>query len=335
MAKIPQHKIENYSSSRLKRGVRGIPIVKNSNYEVVEGFTITGDAPKKFIRVFDRNEKPKYFKKNKKKWPLYIAKTGQKWYPLESITEYLLNQLGEVFGLNMAKSSIRVIGGQLRFLSRYFLKNKSEELIHGAEIFAGYVGDLAFIEEIEVEKMARDLFTLQFVEKSVNALFTYQKEDIMHNLVKMLLFDALVGNNDRHFYNWGVIRSINQKFQPYFAPIYDTARGLFWNDNDTKLENHYQNNKIAYVKKYCKNSRPKIGWDGEMNINHFKLVNYIYQSEFYITKEEIKGLFSRYILEQMKDTIDENFSRIMSNTRIEMIKLCIEYRFNEITKLFI
>lgn len=61
MAKIPQHKIENYSSSRLKRGVRGIPIVKNSNYEVVEGFTITGDAPKKFIRVFDRNEKPKYF----------------------------------------------------------------------------------------------------------------------------------------------------------------------------------------------------------------------------------------------------------------------------------
>ena len=165
MAKIPQHKIENYSSSRLKRGVRGIPIVKNSNYEVVEGFTITGDAPKKFIRVFDRNEKPKYFKKNKKKWPLYIAKTGQKWYPLEAITEYLLNQLGEVFGLNMAKSSIRVIGGQLRFLSRYFLKNKSEELIHGAEIFAGYVGDLAFIEEIEVEKMARDLFTLQFVEK--------------------------------------------------------------------------------------------------------------------------------------------------------------------------
>ena len=157
----------------------------------------------------------------------------------------------------------------------------------------------------------------------------------MHNLVKMLLFDALVGNNDRHFYNWGVIRSINQKFQPYFAPIYDTARGLFWNDNDTKLENHYQNNKIAYVKKYCKNSRPKIGWDGEMNINHFKLVNYIYQSEFYITKEEIKGLFSRSILEQMKDTIDENFSRIMSNTRIEMIKLCIEYRFNEITKLFI
>jgi len=152
MAKIPQHKIENFSSLRLKSGVVGIPIVKNCNYEVVEGITITGDAPKKFIRVYDRSEKPKYFKKNKKKWPLYIAKTGQKWYPLESITEYLLNQLGEVFGLNMAKSSIRIIGGQLRFLSRYFLKNKSEELIHGAEMFAGYVGDLAFIEEVEVEK---------------------------------------------------------------------------------------------------------------------------------------------------------------------------------------
>lgn len=209
------------------------------------------------------------------------------------------------------------------------------ELIHGAEIFAGYVGDLDFIEKIEVEKMARDFFTLQFVEKSVNTLFTYQKDEIMHNFVKMLLFDALVGNNDRHFYNWGVIRSINHKFQPYFAPIYDTARGLFWNDNDAKLENQYQNNKLAYVRKYCKNSRPKIGWEGEMNINHFKLVKYIYINEFYITKNEIKELFSRSILEQMKDTLDKKFGKIMTNTRIEMIKLCIEYRFNEITKLFI
>ena len=39
--------------------------------------------------------------------------------------------------------------------------------------------------------------------------------------------------------------------------------------------------------------------------------------------------------EKIRIMLDENFSRIMSNTRIEMIKLCIEYRFNEITKLFI
>lgn len=72
-----------------------------------------------------------------------------------------------------------------------------------------------------------------------------------------------------------------------------------------------------------------------MNINHFKLVKYIYINEFYITKNEIKELFSRSILEQMKDTLDKKFGKIMTNTRIEMIKLCIEYRFNEITKLFI
>ena len=61
MAKIQQHKIENFSSTRHKSAVAGIPIVKNCNYEVVEGITITGDAPKKFIRVYDRSEKPKYF----------------------------------------------------------------------------------------------------------------------------------------------------------------------------------------------------------------------------------------------------------------------------------
>ncbi|MBC8883138.1 hypothetical protein H9X57_06230 [Flavobacterium piscinae] len=51
----------------------------------------------------------------------------------------------------------------------------------------------------------------------------------------MLLFDALTGNNDRHYYNWGVISHIKNEHKPYFSPVYDTARGLLWNDSDKKL----------------------------------------------------------------------------------------------------
>lgn len=299
--------------------------------------SIMGDAPKVIIRIHSREEKRKYFKRNKHRWSIYIAKTGHKWYPIESLTEYLLNLLGKDFGLNMAEASVAIIGGQLRFLSKYFLAPQREELIHGADIFAGFLGDKDLVEQIEEQSLSRDLFTLQFVEKAVEYQFPMQKNEIMNNLVRLLLYDAWVGNNDRHFYNWGIIRSIRQNFTPYFSPVYDTARGLFWNDDEdkiTRLANNMQAREL-YIRKYCKLSRPKLGWEGEKNINHFKLVEKIYNNEFYISKSEVKKLFLHSVLDKMFMTIEHNFPYLFSEQRIMMIKDCLEYRYNEINKLLI
>jgi len=79
--------------------------------------------------------------KKRKYWSYYIAKVGQKWYPIESINEHLLNRIGEVLDLNMAKSYLRLADNQIRFLSKYFTK-KDEELVHGANIFSAYLNEL-------------------------------------------------------------------------------------------------------------------------------------------------------------------------------------------------
>ncbi len=83
--------------------------------------------------------------------------------------------------------------------------------------------------------MARDLFTFQFSEEAVRSRFTKYADEIMEAFVKMLIFDAIVGNNDRHFYNWGVIIDLLEKKAPTFAPVYDTARGLFWNYSEERI----------------------------------------------------------------------------------------------------
>lgn len=333
--KIPIHKIENFS------GIRGlnvpkICVIKKCNYFIDESRTINGDAPKKFIGIYDYSLFDHKRKKNRTNWIRYIAKTGHKWYPIESITELLLNRLGTIFGLNMAESRIAMVGGQLRFMSRYFLKSSTEELLHGADILAGYLNDsIEFVEEVDKLKLTREFFTLQVIENAVESMFLYQKDEIMHNLVKLIIFDALVGNNDRHFFNWGIIRSINGSFQPYFAPIYDTARGLFWNYSEEKIVDIIYVNRTldTHIKKYCKISRPKIGWDNEKNLNHFKLFERIYTNEFYITKLEIKELLSVSKLEEMIVEIKTHFSNLMSQNRIIMICECLEYRFNELKKM--
>ena len=136
-------KIENHSGYTIIVGKK-LPAIKKSHFYVIDK-NVGGDAPKEFIKVYEFG---KVRKKHKNKWTGYIAKTGQKWYPAESITEYLLNKIGEILGLNMAESRLAFVGGQIRFMSKYFLK-KDEILVHSAEIFAGYLeGDRAFIDEV-------------------------------------------------------------------------------------------------------------------------------------------------------------------------------------------
>lgn len=117
--------------------------------------------------------------------------------------------------------------GQIRFLSEYFL-SPNEALTHGAEICGSYLEDHEMAKQIaNHKKTARELFTFEFISKAIEFVFPSAFEEILLDLVKMIAFDALVGNNDRHFYNWGVIDTIKRsKKRPKFAPIYDSARGL-------------------------------------------------------------------------------------------------------------
>lgn len=169
------------------------------------------------------------------------------------------------------------------------------------------------------------------------SLFPNDKVYVMHELVRLILFDALVGNNDRHYYNWGVILDLDGKEKLKFAPIYDTARGLFWNDDDEKIKRRMLAGGTAsvdkYLKKYCEGSRPKLGWDGDENLNHFKIVKHILDQEFYISKDELQSLFDVRILQDMLKMIDSEFSSLMIPQRIDLVKRCLQYRFNVIKEL--
>jgi hypothetical protein len=327
--KIKNEIVENYSGFKIKIGKR-IDTIKKGNYFVLNK-NVGGDAPKEFIKVYEFG---KVKKKNRKYWIGYIAKTGQKWYPAESATEYLLNKIGETIGLNIAESRLAYVGGQIRFMSKYFLK-KDDILVHSAEIFAGYLsGDKGFVDQVEKEDLARNLFTFQFAQLAIKEMFPYDYKCIIDSFVQLLIFDAIVGNNDRHIYNWGVITDVSGKKQPRFSPIYDTARGLFWNDNQEKLfEMKKQPKQLSdRIKKYANNCRPKTGWEGEKNINHFQLLEFLIK-----TKEEYRifvvNLCSNENKTKILALIDTEFIDLFPKSRIDLIKKCIEYRFNTINEI--
>ena len=321
--------IENYSG--FKAGLGKVEILKKHQYYVTDQ-AVSGDAPKKFIRHYEYGHSTK---RNPSRWPAFIAKTGHKWYPVESITEYLLNRLGEALGIYMAESKLAYGGSQIRFLSKYFLST-DQSLVHGAQIYAGYLGDdQEFVEQIERNKLAKEWLTLQITQKALIKFFPLYADEILEELVKMLLFDAWVGNNDRHFYNWGVVMDVKGRHKPYFSPVYDTARGLFWNFTEQKIVSLQKNSKEldAQIKKYIVGSCPKVGWDGEPDLNHIRLVELIAKYSFGIKREDIHDLFSEENLKRCRKLIHEEFDGLLSQERIYVVNRCLEQRIEEIRKV--
>jgi hypothetical protein len=311
-----------------------IPMLPKRHMVILD-VSISGEAPKDFIRVYEYGRTTR--KSKPKTWTPYIAKYAEKWYPNESITEHLLNRLGFAFGLNVAASRLVVDEqfGRLRFLSEYFLRS-GEKLEHGAEIFAGYLSaDTGLVDEIEKDrKTVRDLFTFQFAESAMQHRFGHGDEctKLIFDLVRMLCFDAITGNNDRHTYNWGIIRDLSGKRAPCFAPIYDTARGLLWNEHEDNLARFQGNEGAVKLKKYIQESKPRIGWEGEKGPNHFELAGLLYQ-----TRPEFRSVFDEILTPEREQAANEllkkEFEKLFSVTRYDLIKNCLNLRIQRLTDI--
>lgn len=305
-----------------------IPVLKREHYRIIKGTSVGGDAPKDLLRVYEYKHGVRQISKPSK-WPIYIAKTGHKWYPNESITEYLLNRIGCCLGLKMAESKLYFVNGQLRFFSKLFRHDKLQLLEHGAELYWGYLSDKDFVEQVEAKQMAREFFTISFTLETFKSIYPHQAEDLFIEFIRMLVFDAIIGNNDRHFYNWAILKHLQGKHQPMFSPIYDTARALFWNRSEEHLKKIVKdtNQLDKMLNNYVLNSKPKIGLEKNSKCNHIDIIRALNGDKFNGTKDIVNGLITRANAKRCHELIYDEFSSLLSEERIEVVTKCLSLRF--------
>lgn len=324
-------KEHSISCSGLLLNEEKIPLLPSKHY-IVENIPLDGDAPKQFIRIYKYIKDSGIRRVNTKTWIPYIAKTAEKWYPHESVVEYMINRIGQELKLTMNEVAIFRINYQIRFLSKYFLK-KNETLVHGAEICGEYLDDMKFAAEIANEKnSSRELFTFQFIQDAITFKFGEQGNNLISELVKMIAFDGLVGNNDRHFYNWGVIANTKKLSTiPRMAPLYDSARGLLWNNSDEWIIKNLNLMNLGgrKVKKYIESACPRISIDGDSEINHFGLINYLknLNPEFKVIISELASKEKEHLVLEM---LKREFFYFFIPERGKLIEHIIKERFKKI-----
>ncbi len=116
MKKVGKLRIEKSieCSGRLLSTYR-IPLLKEDDYSVKDD-ELDGDAPKQFIRAYFYEQDGSVRKSSPSSWPKYIAKTAEKWYPHESVIEYMINRIGQELGLKVNDVKLVRANSQIRFL---------------------------------------------------------------------------------------------------------------------------------------------------------------------------------------------------------------------------
>lgn len=308
-----------------------ISTLKEENYYVVN-IGLDGDAPKQFIKAYFHEHESGVRKRNRKSWIPFIAKSAEKWYPHESVIEFMINRIGIELGLRMNEVKLVIANGQIRFLSRYFRKD-AEVLVHGAEICGEYIDDLDMAEEIaNNKKTSRQLFTFEFISKAIKHVFPNCCDDLLFDLVKMITFDAIVGNNDRHFYNWGILKPVKKTGKmPIFAPIYDSARGLLWNESEDNIVKHHRHNWQGGKKlvNYIDDAKPRISIENNANINHFGLITFVKGLD---TKYQdiVNNLISREKEQQVLQMLGSEIFHHFSKERCELMVQILKSRFEKL-----
>jgi hypothetical protein len=224
---------------------------------------------------------------NARKWILrsedggadfYIVKYPDKNGLIETFTELLINQLGSACGFDMAHSGVASLDGETVFVTRSFLA-VDEHLVHGSFLIEDHFKAKGELDNIHRSK-EQAFYSVDFVVRTIEEYCGADGQTVIEKFVEMLLFDALVGTNDRHPQNWGVIRASKTPGGYRLAPIFDTARALLWNTSDAKLQELLKDEKL--LRYHIARAKPIIGPEQKFlktkssPCNHFEFIGNLF-----------------------------------------------------------
>ncbi len=163
-------------------------------------YSSTGGTRAKNIYTNPVNEK-EYFFKGSKKLP-----DGSFKYTTEFWSEIIASKIGQWLGFNILDYNIGYDENneqQIGCLSKSMIDYAENNLSEGIEYLRGY--DSKYNPETDENR-----YTFEFIQQ---ALASFMLSNYKEHFVKMMVFDAIIGNSDRHQENWGFITKFKETIE--------------------------------------------------------------------------------------------------------------------------
>ncbi len=151
----------------------------------------------------------------------------------------------------------------------------------------------------------KEFYTISNIKKTLNNL----NKNLFKEFIKIMIFDALVGEQDRHEENWGIIR---KKEHYKISPLYDNGDCLLRDFKRESFAEEYYSGKKNF-EAYIKRSKTTIYKEDHVHkYKHFELIEYL------------NTLYPKYVqaeIENLKKLTDKKIETIVDRIPDDLLTI--------------
>jgi len=190
----------------------------------------------------------------------WFWKESDRKYPHEFWSEILACQLGAEMGVPVPRTHLGIFEGAPGSLAETILAS-DEELVEAADIMAEL--------DPEYERMGRgERQTVELAKKAIDSFCGTTGGAALEAFHRMLVFDAWIGNQDRHHENWGFVQGADGNRR--LSDIFDNGSSLLRElPSDDALRSKVGT--AALQEAYVERASSEIRWSAGKRIPHFEL----------------------------------------------------------------
>ena len=242
--------------------------------------------------------------------------TGEYW------AECLAYDIAQTLGIACAKVDIGTYQGDKGSMS-YMLLEKDEALVEGISFlnikYPLYNPDEFFDAESET------WYSIQMIINSISGI-GLEKDFLM-----IPIYDALIGNTDRHHSNWGIVSSTEAK-KMKISPLYDNGSSLCSVVNEGKIN---FNDKRWLQGLINTRSKSLIRFEKtKTRPTHFQMIEFIAEHYCCDCIEYIKSIQDNLTDKKIAELISNYPDDIISPIMKKLLSLFLKERRNRIIEIF-
>lgn len=221
--------------------------------------------------------------------------TGEYW------AEKLASEIGKLINVECAKVEIGTYMGRIGSMSYNIISDKLIAFVEGVEFI---LAEYPYYDKDKLQDpFTNTQYSIQMIQKSIAHLIDFK------DFLKVVIFDVLIGNSDRHHSNWGIKYEINgNDINVGICPLYDNGSSLCAYEDNNDL-NIFFKDKMKFEALVNTKSKSAIGWKNERPIRHFELLKKIRDNNYDLTItyiEKIKNNINEKSLDKILKEFDNN-----------------------------
>lgn len=236
----------------------------------------------------------------------------------DHISECIAYELATILGIPCAKFELGMYHGREGSISYNIISNSDQILVEG--IYFIMLKYPEYDPEQFIDVGTKHRYSIEMIKKSIEQFVP------IGGFLKMLMFDYLIGNSDRHQNNWAILLE-NDKMQ--WSPLYDNSSSLCAYISEKKISDYMGKDKNRWNSLVDTKSRSLIRCTefDEKRPTHLTILKYLKENYFQDTCNFAKSIVSLLTEENVYAILDRYSEDGLSEKKKNLIlKFLLEKR---------